>query len=92
MLEWDEEKRLLTLEKRGLNFADAAFIFAGETYNFPDCRKDYGEQRIITIGFLLNRMVVLVWTPRSNNRRIISMRKANEREYEEYIVKFSRER
>jgi len=29
-------------------------------------------------------MVVIVWTPRGENRRIISMRKANEREQELY--------
>lgn len=90
MLEWNEEKRLLTLEKRGLDFADAALIFAGETYNFPDDRKDYGETRIITVGYLNERMVVIVWTPRGNNRRIISMRKANEKEIAHYIVHFQR--
>ena len=90
MLEWNEEKRLLTLEKRGLDFADAALIFAGETYNFPDDRKDYGETRIITVGYLNERMVVIVWTPRGNNRRIISMRKANEKEIANYIVNFQR--
>lgn len=88
MLEWNEDKRLLTLEKRGLDFADAALVFAGKTHNFSDNRKDYGELRTITIGFLLNRMVVIVWTPRGENRRIISMRKANEREYEDYIIYF----
>ena len=88
MFEWNEEKRQLTLEKRGLDFADTALVFADETYDFPDDRKDYDECRIITIGFLLERMVVIVWTPRGENRRIISMRKANEREYAEYIVKF----
>ena len=91
MLEWNEDKRLLILEKRGLDFADAALVFAGETYNFPDDRKDYGEPRTITIGFLLNRMVVIVWTPRGENRRIISMRKANEREYEQHSLYFSRQ-
>ncbi|ELT9129660.1 BrnT family toxin [Salmonella enterica] len=40
----------------------------------------YGEIRYITAGTLDGRVVVLVWTPRDNARRIISMRKANERE------------
>ena len=31
-------------------------------------------------GVLDGRMVVMVWTPRGEVRRIISMRKANERE------------
>ena len=45
-----------------------------------DTRQDYGEDRFITIGRLNKRMVVLVWTPRGEVRRIISMRKANDRE------------
>ena len=39
-----------------------------------------GEDRFISIGFLDDAMVVLVWTPRDDACRIISMRKANERE------------
>lgn len=89
MREWNEEKRFLTLEKRGLDFIYSTIVFAGETYNFPDDGKDYGEPHTITIGFLITRMIVIIWTPRGDNRRIISMRKANEQEYEEYIVKFS---
>ncbi len=91
MLEWNEEKRQLTLEKRGLDFSDAALVFAGDNLiNTEDVRQDYGETRIITVGYLNERMVVIVWTQRGENRRIISMRKANEREYAEYIVNFQR--
>ena len=53
---------------------------AGATLTVEDDRRDYGEERFITIGFLDETMVVLVWTPRDGTRRIISMRKANERE------------
>ena len=45
-----------------------------------DARFDYGEPRFTTVGVLESRMVILVWTPRGEIRRIISMRKANERE------------
>jgi uncharacterized DUF497 family protein len=40
----------------------------------------FGESRFITVGRLAGRMVVLVWTPRGADRRIISMRKANAKE------------
>ena len=79
-LEWDEVKRQATLAERGLDFADCAEVFAGDTHNFPDERKNYGETRIISVGFLRRRMVVVVYTPRSDGRRIISMGYANERE------------
>ncbi|WP_455406788.1 BrnT family toxin [Rhodopseudomonas parapalustris] len=46
----------------------------------PDNRRNYGEERIITIGKLLGRMVIVVWTPRGEARHVISMRKANDRE------------
>ena len=41
---------------------------------------NYEEDRFITVGWLDARLVVLVWTPRGEVRRIISMRKANDRE------------
>ena len=77
---FDQAKRAATLEARGLDFADAVQVFSGKTLNFPDDRNEYGETRIVTIGTLAGRMVIVVWTPRGEARRIISMRKANERE------------
>ena len=41
---------------------------------------DYAEARFVTAGWLDARLVIMVWTPRGEVRRIISMRKANERE------------
>jgi uncharacterized protein len=77
---FDPAKRNRTLAERGLDFADAAFVFEGVTMEFEDIRKDYGEKRIICYGLLLGRMVVVGYTPRGANRHVFSMRKANERE------------
>lgn len=68
--------------------ARAAEIFDGATLTVVDDRKDYGETRQITIGFLDERMVVMVWTQRGETRRIISLRKANEREQTAYASRF----
>ena len=76
----DITKRNKTLIERGLDFADAKAVFAGHHFTAEDLRQDYGEVRLISIGLIQERMVVLVWTPRGEDRRIISMRKANERE------------
>jgi uncharacterized DUF497 family protein len=84
MLEWNEEKRQLTLEKRDLDFADAARVFDGDVLDIEDTRKNYGECRIVTFGHLNGRMLTITWTQRGDKRRIISMRKANEREIEKY--------
>jgi uncharacterized DUF497 family protein len=71
---WDESKRRQTLAERGLDFADAEKLFAGRTSTLPDDRRDYGEPRLITVGRLRGRFVVVVWTPRNDGRRIVSMR------------------
>lgn len=79
-IEFDPIKRTKTLEERSLDFAQAAQVFAGEHLTLEDTREDYEEQRFQTAGWLEDRIVILVWTPRGKARRIISMRKANERE------------
>jgi uncharacterized DUF497 family protein len=79
-LEFDHVKRDKTLQERNLDFARAAEVFAGVHFTGQDTRGNYVEDRFITLGWLNARLVVLVWTPRGEVRRIISMRKANERE------------
>ncbi|MEG0885156.1 MAG: BrnT family toxin [Janthinobacterium sp.] len=81
---FDAVKRERTLRERGPDFARAREVFDGLTITLPDQRQDYGEPCFITAGWLDERLVVLVWTPRGRARRIISMRKANEREIDKY--------
>jgi uncharacterized protein len=83
-ISYDPAKRQWTLRQRGLDFEDAEEVFAGWTLDIRDLRRDYGEPRINTVGYLGNRMVIVCWTPRGDARRIISMRKANEREKARY--------
>lgn len=68
--------------------ARAVEIFDGATLTVEDDRRDYGETRFITIGFLDARMVVVVWTQREPARLIISLRKANDREQNSYGPRF----
>ena len=77
---FDPAKRARTLAERGLDFADAAEVFAGTTAEVEDTREDYGETRIMCFGLLRDRLVLVVYTPRGADRHIISMRKANDRE------------
>ena len=77
---FDPAKREKTIAERGLDFADAALVFAGVTLEVEDTRKHYDETRIICYGLLAGRMVVVGYTPRGADRHIFSMRKANERE------------
>lgn len=68
------------MAERGLDFARAVDVFAGKHLTREDARMDYAEARFVTAGWLDMRLVIVVWTPRGEVRRIISMRKANERE------------
>ena len=87
-IEFDEAKRAETIKARGLDMARAADVFAGPTLTVEDDRQDYGEVRYITVGFLDEAMVVLIWTRRDDAHRIISMRRANERERRLYGPRF----
>jgi uncharacterized protein len=81
-LTFDPAKRDKTMAERGLDFADAAIVFAGVTLEVEDTRRDYGEARMICYGLLDGRMVVVGYTPRGASRHVFSMRKANAREQE----------
>ena len=74
-IEFDAAKRAATLKARGLDMARAGELFSGATLTVEDDRRNYGEDRFITVGFLDVSMVVVVWTPRKVGARIISMRR-----------------
>jgi uncharacterized protein len=76
----DRAKRELTLRTRGLDMRRAKEVFEGQHFTRPDERRDYGEPRFITVGWLDERLVVFAWTPRGVARRVISMRHCHERE------------
>ena len=83
--EWDEAKSHSNRDKHGLDFADAEQVFAGRCVTFIDDRFDYGEKRLVTLGMLAGRVVVMAHAPRGHEvTRIISMRKANRREQKIY--------
>lgn len=78
---FNPKKRDDIRRQRGLDFADAARIFAGPHATKPDDRKDYGEPRYISAGVLDSRVVVIAWTPRGDDeRRIFSMRHCHAKE------------
>jgi uncharacterized DUF497 family protein len=80
-IEFDEAKRRKILTERSLDLADAAAVFAEQHFQIEDLRKNYGETRFRVWGFLKGRRVSLVWTPRGNKRRIITLRHAHEHEH-----------
>ena len=81
---WDEAKRKANIAKHGLDFADAARVFAGPMVLFEDDRSDYGEQRMIGIGLLDYLVVLIVHVEDDETIHIISMRKADSDETDIY--------
>jgi uncharacterized DUF497 family protein len=81
---WDEKKKLETIKKRSIDFAIAC-DFAWETaIIIADSRSDYGEDRFIATGYIVDRLYVMAFTLRGDIVRIISLRKANNREIKIY--------
>ena len=83
-LEWDEDKRQSSLLKHKLNFANVVDFEMGTAIHMPDVRSDYGETRFVSTGYLHGRLCVLCWTLRAGRLRVISLRKANDREQKSY--------
>jgi len=78
--EWDDAKNAENRRKHGIGFGDAAEIFNGPVMTRADDRR-YGEMREISFGFLGTGVVAAVaHTDRDGVIRIISARKATERE------------
>ena len=70
--EWDEAKRATNLRDHGVDFEDAALIFAGPVIEADDTRFDYGEPRLRAVGQVEGECFMVAYTWRGQNRRIIS--------------------
>ena len=82
---WSERKRALNLKVHGIDFVDAPSVFDGLTYTFEDDRFSYGEQRFITLGLLAGVPVSIAHTENDHEIRVISFRKATNREAQIYF-------
>jgi len=85
--EWDENKRLINLQRHGIDFADVDLVFENETTTTVDERFDYGEIRYLTYGLLRGEIVTIVHNEIDEIIRIISFRKATRYEQREYFQK-----
>ena len=80
MFEWDEYKSRRNLQERGFDCEYAAGIFEGDTIEWDDTRRDYGERRIIAIGLAEGVALTIVYSQRGEAQRIISARRSNRSE------------
>jgi uncharacterized protein len=77
-VEWDERKRRSNLLEHGVDFADAALIFLNPVLEAEDRRADYGEPRLRALGHVNDDYILVAFTWRGENRRIISAWKVDE--------------
>ena len=83
-IEFDQAKSDRNSAERGIPFIMAE-AFDWQTAKVrQDMRSDYGEPRFIALGRIDAKVYVLVFTPRGQNVRVISLRRANEREIRAY--------
>ncbi len=82
--EWDEGKAAANFAKHGVRFEDASDFEWEVSVDKLDLRKDYGESRVIAMSTIRGRLHVLVYANRADGQRLISLRKANDREFSSY--------
>jgi uncharacterized DUF497 family protein len=83
-LEFDIEKSLRNARERGLPFERAADFDFGTAVVSDSRWPDYGAARRIAFGLIDGRLHALCFTVRGDRIRVISLRKANEREKKRY--------
>jgi uncharacterized protein len=82
--QWNREKAATNLRKHGIDFADAVSVFADDlAITITDDRFD--EERFVTIGMdAMGRVLVVVFTLRDDEIRLISARQATRTERRQY--------
>jgi uncharacterized protein len=83
--EWDRGKALANRRKHGISFEEAAEVFADpRAAIFADPDHSIQEHREIIVGKFQNRLLVVSFTERQDNIRIISARRASAQERKRY--------
>jgi len=72
-------------QKHGISLADARLLDWEHVDLWFDQRRDYGEPRQCGTGRIGRRLYFVVFVWRNGKRRIISLRKANDREEKRYV-------
>ena len=81
---YDLAKDAINCAKHGVSLGEAARLEWNRVLAKPDTRMDYGERRQIGYGPIGQRLYCVVFVDRGDTLRIISLRKANNREISRY--------
>lgn len=82
-IEFDPSKDAINLKKHGVSLGDFTG-FDEEPVVLIDDRKDYGEVRYRAFGLIEGVGHALVFTIRGNSMRLISLRRAHDKEMRRY--------
>lgn len=83
-ISFDAAKDVLNVRKHGVSLAIAAELEWESAVYWADVRRDYGEARTVAVAFIGLRLHYVVFVDRPGERRVISLRKANQREVRRY--------
>lgn len=86
LVTFDPAKSERNEAERGIPFSAAAEFDWSGALVAEDTRRDYGERRYQAVGFIGERLHVLVFTPRDQGVHVISLRRANGRERKRYAA------
>ena len=87
-IEFDPAKSAANHVKHGVSLAAAAELEWETLLAEREVRNDYSETRMIGYVFGGTRLFCVVYVERGDFRRIISLRKANNREVERYASNY----
>jgi len=84
LLEFDEAKNAKNVCERGIGFERFGDVDFDTAVSIEDTRREYGEQRLRVWGYIDGLLHAAVITPRGHHIRVISLRRANQREERAY--------
>ncbi len=82
---FDEAKDKANQSKHGVPLSDAGKLEWDDALIWQDTRRNYGEARMVALCAIGERLYCVVYVDRENVRRIISLRKANNKEKKLYV-------
>ena len=82
---WDPEKARANMKKHGIHFSDAEIVLFDPNALTREDLDETNEQRFVSIGMdAIGHVIVVVYTNRGEDIRLISARPATKRERESY--------
>jgi uncharacterized DUF497 family protein len=84
-VEFDPNKDARNVRFRGLSLSLGSAVMMNLIGEIEDVRRDYGERRMIAFGMVEGKLLCAVYTRRGDTVRIISLRRASEREIRRWL-------